>query len=63
MQPALQSVKHQAAASRVRTHDLPPLLFERLNRLTRGRALRAYAASLEANARLGAQIAAALASR
>jgi pseudouridine-5'-phosphate glycosidase len=63
LQPALLEVKKQAAAANVRTRDLPPFLMERLNRLTKGRALRAYRATLEANARLSAQIARALISQ
>jgi pseudouridine-5'-phosphate glycosidase len=56
LQPALREVRRQAAAG-VRGKDLPPILMERLNRMTGGRALRAYAAALTANARLAAQIA------
>jgi pseudouridine-5'-phosphate glycosidase len=55
--PAFEDVKKQAAATKIRSRDLPPFLMERLNRLTKGRALRAYRAILEANARLAAQIA------
>jgi len=61
--PAFEDVKKQAAASKVRSRDFPPFLMERLNRLTKGRAIRAYRAILEANARLAAQIARALASK
>src|SRR5260370_42264485 len=57
LQPALVEVKQQAAASKVRSRDLPPFLMTRLNRLTKGRALKAYRGSMEANARLAAQIA------
>jgi pseudouridine-5'-phosphate glycosidase len=60
--PALQAVEHQAAHDRVDRKDLSPFLMDRLNRLTRGKALRAYEAVLVANARLAVQIAAALAS-
>ncbi len=61
--PAFEDVKRQAGASKIRSRDLPPFLMERLNRLTKGRALRAYRAILEANVRLAAQIARALASK
>ncbi len=61
--PAFDDVKKQAGAAKIRSRDLPPFLMERLNRLTKGRALRAYRAILEANARLAAQIARALASK
>ena len=57
LQPALAEVKQQALAAKVGTRDLPPFLMGRLNRLTKGRALRAYRGSLEANARLAAEIA------
>jgi pseudouridine-5'-phosphate glycosidase len=55
--PALEAVEQQAAESRVRGKDLSPFLMDRLNRLTRGKALRAYQAILVANARLGVQVA------
>jgi pseudouridine-5'-phosphate glycosidase len=58
--PALHAVEKQAAQDRVGRKDLSPFLMDRLNRLTRGKALRAYEAILVANARLGIQIAAAL---
>ena len=45
----------------MKARDLPPFLMGRLNRLTKGRALRAYRGSMEANARLAAQIARAMA--
>jgi len=61
LQPALVEVKQQAAAAKVKARDLPPFLMGRLNRLTKGRALRAYRGSMEANARLAAQIARAMA--
>jgi len=54
---ALQEVEKQAARARVRAKDLPPFLMARLNRLTGGKALRAYQACLVANARLAAQVA------
>jgi pseudouridylate synthase len=54
---ALQAVEKQAVDSRIRAKDLPPFLMGRLNRLTGGKALRAYQAILVANARLAAQIA------
>jgi pseudouridine-5'-phosphate glycosidase len=55
--PALQLVEEQAAKDRVERRDLSPFLMDRLNRLTKGKALRAYQAILVANARLAAQIA------
>jgi pseudouridine-5'-phosphate glycosidase len=55
--PALQSVEEQAAIDRVEGRDLSPFLMDRLNRLTKGKALRAYQAILVANARLAAQVA------
>jgi pseudouridine-5'-phosphate glycosidase len=63
LHPAFEDVKQQAAAAKIRSRDFPPFLMERLNRLTKGRALRAYRAILEANARLAAQIARAFASK
>jgi pseudouridine-5'-phosphate glycosidase len=60
LQPAFSDVKRQAASAKVNARDLPPFLMERLNRLTKGRALQAYRAILEANARLAAQTARAL---
>ena len=53
---ALLEVEEQARTSSVRAKDLPPLLMTRLNRLTGGKAVRAYQATLVANARLAAQI-------
>jgi pseudouridine-5'-phosphate glycosidase len=61
VQPALREVSNQAARGGVRTRDLPPALMDRLNRMTGGRALLAYQAIFEANARLAAQLARALA--
>jgi pseudouridine-5'-phosphate glycosidase len=58
--PALRSVEEQAAKDRVTRRDFSPFLMDKLNRLTGGKALRAYQAILIANARLGAQIAAAM---
>jgi pseudouridine-5'-phosphate glycosidase len=55
--PALQLVENQAAKDRVERKDLSPFLMDKLNRLTHGKALRAYQAILVANARLAAQIA------
>jgi pseudouridine-5'-phosphate glycosidase len=55
--PMLQAVEEQAARDHIERKDLSPFLMDRLNRLTRGKALRAYQASLAANARLGAQVA------
>ena len=57
LQPALREVEHLASQTGLRAKDLPPLLMDRLNRLTKGRALRAYRAILEANTRLAARIA------
>jgi pseudouridine-5'-phosphate glycosidase len=53
---ALLEVEEQAQKAAVRSKDLPPSLMTRLNRLTGGKALRAYQATLVANARLAAQI-------
>jgi pseudouridine-5'-phosphate glycosidase len=55
--PALETVEKQAADNRVARKDLSPFLMDRLDRLTRGKALRAYQSILVANARLSAQIA------
>jgi pseudouridylate synthase len=55
--PALQLVEKLAAENRVGGKDLSPFLMEKLNRLTNGKALRAYQAILVANARLAAQVA------
>jgi pseudouridine-5'-phosphate glycosidase len=57
LQPALREVEKQASKQDVRAKDLPSFLMERLNRLTRGKALRAYQAILVANTRLAAQVA------
>jgi pseudouridine-5'-phosphate glycosidase len=57
LQPALREVENQAIKAGVRARDLPPMLMDRLNRMTGGRALRAYQAILVANARLAAQVA------
>ena len=57
LQPALRDLGNQAAKSGLRARDLPPMLMDRLNRMTRGRSMRAYRAILEANTRLAAQIA------
>lgn len=59
--PALETVEDQAVKDRVERRDLSPFLMDRLNRLTHGKALRAYQALLVANARLAAQVARALA--
>jgi pseudouridine-5'-phosphate glycosidase len=61
--PALEDVEKQAADQQVRKADLSPFLMDRLNRLTRGKALRAYQAIFVANARLAAQVARELASQ
>jgi pseudouridine-5'-phosphate glycosidase len=55
--PHLRAVEEQAAKHGVDRKDLSPFLMEWLNRLTRGKALRAYQAILTANARLAAQVA------
>jgi pseudouridine-5'-phosphate glycosidase len=55
--PALREVEELAAKDRVARKDLSPFLMDKLNRLTWGKALRAYQAILVANARLGVQIA------
>jgi pseudouridylate synthase len=58
--PALESVQKQAAKDHVDRKDLSPFLMEKLNRLTHGKALRAYQGILVANTRLAAQVARAL---
>ena len=58
--PALLAVEKQAMQGHVGRKDLSPFLMDRLNRLTKGKALRAYEAILVGNARLATQIAAAL---
>jgi pseudouridylate synthase len=55
--PALQTVEQQAADSGVARRELSPFFMDRLNRLTRGKAVRAYQAILIANAQLAAQVA------
>jgi pseudouridylate synthase len=61
--PAVQAVEQKAAEKHIARKDLSPFQMERLNRITKGKALRAYQAILVANARLAAQIAKNLASR
>jgi pseudouridine-5'-phosphate glycosidase len=58
--PALQMVEKQAVEDRIVRQYLSPFLMDRLNRLTRGKALAAYQAILVENTRLAARIAAAL---
>lgn len=58
--PALRWVDEQAEKDRVTRKDFSPFLMDKLNRLTGGKALRAYQAILTANARLGAEIAASM---
>jgi pseudouridine-5'-phosphate glycosidase len=55
--PVLEHVEQQAAAHRVGRKELSPFFMDRLNRLTHGKALRAYQAIFVANARLAAQVA------
>jgi pseudouridine-5'-phosphate glycosidase len=55
--PALHAVEKQAAKDGVERRDLSPLLMDRLDRLTKGKALQAYKAILVANVRLAAQVA------
>jgi pseudouridine-5'-phosphate glycosidase len=55
--PALRMVEELAEKDRIARKDLSPFLIDKLNRLTWGKSLRAYQATLIANARLGAQIA------
>jgi pseudouridine-5'-phosphate glycosidase len=55
--PALQTVEKQASEVHTPRRDLSRTLMQRLNRLTQGKALRAYQAILVANARLAAQVA------
>jgi pseudouridine-5'-phosphate glycosidase len=55
--PALRSVEEQADREGVMRKDLSLFLMDKLNRLTWGKALRAYQAILVANARLAAQVA------
>ena len=58
----MQAVEQKAAEKHILRKDLSPFQMERLNRLTKGKALRAYQAILVANARLAAQIAKAMGS-
>ncbi len=60
--PALEDVEKQITDQQIHRADLSPYLMDRLDRLTRGKALRAYQAIFIANARLAAQIARELAS-
>ena len=55
--PALRLVEEHAAEDRVARKDLSPFLMDKLNRLTKGKALRAYQTILAANAQLAAQVA------
>jgi pseudouridine-5'-phosphate glycosidase len=55
--PALQAVEQQAAKDNVERRDLSPFLMDRLDRLTKGKALRAYQSVLVTNTRLAAQAA------
>jgi pseudouridine-5'-phosphate glycosidase len=55
--PALELVEEQISKDCVARKDLSPFLMDRLNRLTKGKALHAYQAILVANARLAAQVA------
>jgi len=55
--PALELVEKQAAELHIGRKELSPFLMDRLNRLTRGKALHAYQATIVANARLAAQVA------
>jgi pseudouridylate synthase len=55
--PALRSVEEQANKDRVERKDLSIFQMDKLNRLTWGKALRAYQTILVENARLAAQIA------
>ena len=54
--PALRAVEKLAAEGHTARRDLSRTLMQRLNRLTHGKALRAYQAILVANARLAAQV-------
>jgi pseudouridine-5'-phosphate glycosidase len=54
--PALVAVEEQAEKDGVARKDLSPFLMDKLNRLTRGKALRAYQAILVENILLGARI-------
>jgi pseudouridine-5'-phosphate glycosidase len=55
--PALQWVENQAASDMVGRRDLSPILMDKLNRLTGGKAVQAYQTILVANTRLAAQTA------
>jgi pseudouridine-5'-phosphate glycosidase len=57
LQPALAAIELQAAREGVREKDLPGFLMDRLNRLAKGKPLKAYQATVVANVRLAAQIA------
>lgn len=54
---AQSAVQEQGAQTGLRGKDLPPLLMGRLDRLTGGKALRAYQGILTANAELAARVA------
>jgi pseudouridine-5'-phosphate glycosidase len=60
---ALLEVEDRAKKARLQARDLPQSLMGRLNRLTKGKALRAYQAILVDNARLAARVARELAGR
>jgi pseudouridylate synthase len=55
--PALRAVEDQAERDCISRKDFSPFLMDKLNRLTWGKALRAYQAILASNASLAAQIA------
>jgi pseudouridine-5'-phosphate glycosidase len=55
--PALRMIEESGEKDQVARKDLSPFLMDKLNRLTGGRAMRAYQSILVSNARLGAQIA------
>jgi pseudouridine-5'-phosphate glycosidase len=59
--PAAHAVERQAIEQHIPRRDLSRTLMQRLDRLTGGKALRAYQAILVANARLAAQVAARMA--
>jgi pseudouridine-5'-phosphate glycosidase len=61
IEPAEEQANQEAAEARIRGQALSPFLLKRINELTQGRSLRANETLLVNNAKLGAQIAKALA--
>ncbi len=57
LEPAMAAIEAQAAREGVRNKEFPGFMTDRLNRLAKGKPLKAYQAILVANVRLAAQIA------